>query len=125
MIPALSWKVWLLGLISWCALIYYLSDQSVLPLPHIFNMQDKLVHAAAYAALAWLFWHAGRRFMPLALLALATVLFCSLYGLSDEWHQSFVEGRQADVYDWLADSLGALLLTLTLWKREVVLLGRK
>ncbi|MDQ6982409.1 MAG: VanZ family protein [Mariprofundus sp.] len=88
-------------------------------------MQDKLIHASAYAVMAWLFWHAGRGFIPTALLPVVTVLFCSLFGFSDEWHQSFVDGRQADVYDWLADTLGALLLTITLWKREVVLLGRK
>ncbi len=114
-----------MSLLSYCALIYYLSDQTVLPVPHFFNMQDKLIHASAYAVMAWLFWHVVHGLMSLNLLVVTTILFCSLYGISDEWHQSFIDGRQADVYDWLADSLGALLLTLTLWKRELVLLGRK
>jgi VanZ family protein len=37
--------------------------------------------------------------------------------MSDEWHQSFVEGRTTDVFDWLADTLGAsmALVGLTLF----------
>jgi VanZ family protein len=29
------------------------------------------------------------------------------YGVTDEWHQSFVPGRTPDVGDWLADAVGA------------------
>lgn len=47
---------------------------------------------------------------------IVSVLFCALYGLSDEWHQSFVEGRDADIYDWFADMLGAVLLVLVVRK---------
>ncbi len=32
-----------------------------------------------------------------------------LYGISDEFHQSFVPGRQPSWYDVLADGLGGLL----------------
>jgi len=32
-----------------------------------------------------------------------------LYGATDEWHQLFVEGREVDALDWLADCLGATL----------------
>ena len=38
---------------------------------------------------------------------IVSLSFCSLYGASDEWHQSFVPGRDADILDWLADTLGA------------------
>jgi VanZ family protein len=31
----------------------------------------------------------------------------SLYGISDELHQSFVPGRTPDVHDWIADTWGA------------------
>jgi VanZ family protein len=33
----------------------------------------------------------------------------ALYGLSDEWHQSFVPARYAEAGDVLADLLGGLL----------------
>ena len=37
------------------------------------------------------------------------VLIVSAFGVTDEWHQSFVPGRDADVFDWLSDTLGAAL----------------
>jgi VanZ family protein len=37
------------------------------------------------------------------------VCFCISYGASDEWHQSFVPGRDADLLDLLADTTGGLL----------------
>jgi len=117
----LSWKIYSLALLVYCGLIYLLSDQVVLPLPHVFNMQDKLIHAAAYAFMAWLFWHAARVHLSGLLLAVTTIIFCSLYGLSDEWHQSYVDGRQADIFDWIADTAGAFMLTIMLYKREFVI----
>lgn len=33
----------------------------------------------------------------------------SAYGISDELHQSFVPGRDCNVWDWLADTLGAII----------------
>jgi len=117
--------LWTLALIVYCGLIYYLSNQSTLPVPMVFHMQDKLIHASAYAVMAFLFWQAGRAWMlryGLAnwhVLAFAGIVFCSLYGVSDEWHQSFIAGRDASVFDWLADTVGAALLTILLQKREL------
>jgi VanZ family protein len=37
------------------------------------------------------------------------VAIVSLYGVSDEVHQAFVPGRNADVFDWVADTTGALV----------------
>ena len=113
---------WGVCLLAYCGLIYWFSDQSRLPTPDVFSGQDKLVHAVAYALMAWLFWQSWQA--PLAgrpvLLALLTVLFCSLFGLSDEWHQSFVAGRDASLYDWLADSVGAIIVTVVMRKKQPV-----
>jgi len=107
-------------LLAWCGLIFYLSDQSILPTSTLFSGQDKLIHAAVYAVMAWLFWTTWSRTLAgnFHFLAVLTVVFCSAYGASDEWHQSFVQGRDASVYDWLADTFGALLLTLLFWKQD-------
>ena len=43
------------------------------------------------------------------ILATVALAFCSLYGWSDEWHQSFVPGRYSSISDWLADTIGAAL----------------
>ncbi len=65
-----------------------------------------------------------------ALLYLATgraylaVLLASLYGVSDEVHQAYVPGRSADLFDWVADTVGAgvgvgvTVLVVRLWVRR-------
>lgn len=32
----------------------------------------------------------------------------SLFAASDEWHQSFIPGRDASVLDWISDCVGIL-----------------
>jgi hypothetical protein len=44
--------------------------------------------------------------------ALAAVLLATLYGVSDEAHQSFVPGRSPDRFDVLADCAGAALAVM-------------
>src|SRR5215212_11635254 len=39
--------------------------------------------------------------------ALAAIVLATTYGVSDEWHQSFVPGRSPDRYDVVADCVGA------------------
>jgi VanZ family protein len=100
----------LLALILFCSFIYGLSEQSSLPTPLKFPHQDKVMHLGAYFILTFFvlrtFCHL--RLSPPRLL-LYSLIFSSLYGASDEWHQSFVVGRSSDVADWLADTLGAVL----------------
>ncbi len=81
----------------------------------LFNHQDKLIHATAYALMGLLAWRMlVHNFKVKPWLALFSLLFCSLYGVSDEYHQSFIEGRDADVWDWLADTIGAGLMVFGL-----------
>jgi VanZ family protein len=113
-----------LALLAFCALIYWLSDQSHLPVPMMFDLQDKLHHATAYFVMGVLAWRNFRHVVgSYKLLALVSISFCGLYGISDEWHQSFVPGRSSDVLDWLADTIGAsvgviLLSRLSFKKRH-------
>ena len=51
---------------------------------------------------------ASRGRTPRGALFLAVAL-ASLYGATDEFHQSLVPGRDADVVDWVADTLGAAI----------------
>jgi VanZ family protein len=100
----------ILALLFYCAVIYWLSDQPSLPIPMLFEFQDKLHHFTAYFIMGLLAWRNFRHFVkPPILLAIVCVMFCSLYGISDEWHQSFVEGRTCDSLDWLADTIGATM----------------
>jgi VanZ family protein len=98
--------------LAYAAVIFALSSQSrPLPfLPDEFLLHDKLLHALEYAVLGALLVPslrlAGLR--PRAAFVVA-VLLGSLYGATDEIHQSFVPGRDAAVLDWVADTLGVAL----------------
>lgn len=64
---------------------------------------DKGVHFFVYGMLGVLVCRLGRG--PRA--AVLAIILASAYGASDEWHQSFVPSRSAEVGDWMADTLGA------------------
>lgn len=94
----------------YCSLIYWLSSRTHLPTPMLFMHQDKVVHTAAYfimGVLAWRFFN--DYFNKQSTVFIVSICFCSLYGISDEWHQSMVPGRTPDIWDWLVDTLGAIL----------------
>ncbi len=105
-----------IALFSYCLLIYWLSDQAHLPTPMWFTNQDKIHHGGAYFIMAIFAWRYFKHLLDRpALLALVSFGFCSLYGMSDEWHQSFIAGRESDLLDWLADSCGAGIAVLVLY----------
>ena|SRR3989338_8367635 len=57
-------------------------------------------------------------------LLLAVIVVGSLYGATDEWHQSFVSGRDSNAEDWIVDTLGVSIGSLQ-WiskKRKAVCL---
>ena len=94
----------------YAAILFLLSSQAspLGYLPSGLLAQDKLLHAAAYAGLAGLLVPGLRRAglsRPGAVLA--AIAIARRYGVSDEFHQSFVPGRDADVLDWIADTVGA------------------
>jgi len=73
---------------------------------------DKLLHVTAYALLGAMMLRALRRHFENHRFTFAMMLstfFAALYGISDEFHQSFVPSRSADVADVLADILGCIL----------------
>lgn len=96
---------------AYMALIWALSSQSqAIPLPDL-PWHDKGAHFIEYAILGGLYAYAAQRTWPglgtVRALALAAVL-TSAWGYVDEIHQAFVPGRNSDVRDWVADTLGAI-----------------
>jgi VanZ family protein len=76
------------------------------------GISDKGGHSIGYAILgaALLRAVAGGRLSGVTWRrAAATVVLATLYGVSDEFHQSFVPGRTPDVHDVLADFSGAAI----------------
>ncbi|MDR2501296.1 MAG: VanZ family protein [Treponema sp.] len=104
--------------------IWLLSSQSTLPQPKGILGFDKFQHLAAYMVFTWTagLWFSPDQWRrrPLAV-PLLTAGIGSLYGLIDEIHQSFVPGRDCNGWDWIADTLGALLGSgarcLILWRQ--------
>lgn len=99
----------------YCSFIFWLSSQSTLPTPMLFLHQDKIHHMGAYFIMGILAWRLFNQCFKRPIITfIISFCFCSLYGLSDEWHQSYVPGRDADVFDWLADSVGAFIALVTI-----------
>lgn len=105
--PLLRW----FPLLGWLALIFALSHQSQ-PLGHRVNdVQAAFIHTAEYMVLVFLAAYAAFGSPAAQRAPHPTLLLCFLFGLlyalSDEYHQSFIPGRQASVIDWLFDAVGA------------------
>lgn len=103
----------------YCSFIYYLSSQPSLLAPSLFKHQDKLFHMGAYFIMGVLAWHVFKHYYSrMVTIFILSLCFCSLYGISDEWHQSFVAGREADFLDWIADTIGACIALSIVYVRN-------
>ncbi len=100
--------------IFYMVLIFVMSSIPHVTLPDVgVRWEDKIVHLVEYLALSFLLGRAFyfQKWHPLSIeqaarLALWVAVF---YAATDELHQYFVPGRFADVWDWVADSVGAYL----------------
>ena len=96
-------------------LIFLLSHQPGDDLPPFFPFFDKIAHFSIYGLLAATVIGACRpevRQRRPGAVVLAAVLCCLAYGISDEFHQSFIPGRSPSAADVVADTLGALSVAL-------------
>jgi VanZ family protein len=127
-----SWRllvaVWL-PFALWMALIYAISAQPEAPGPgdkgsllrDLFNYS---AHACSFALLALLARRAmrsGTPWLPRWMArhpGWAACIWSALYAISDEYHQSFVPGRTASIWDLGVDLAGILgmLALLALWQ---------
>ena len=86
--------------VLWAGVLFFLSegDSSGFTIP---LGADKVIHGARYVvlglALSWAGYRGGSA-IPVSVLILVGIG----YGALDEWHQSFVPGRDASVGDWVA-----------------------
>jgi len=103
--------------------IFFLSHQpgDSFELPGLFNF-DKLLHGVAYGVLAATVLFAAPmelRKRSLFFTAALAMAVCLLYGISDEFHQSFIPGRYPSIWDIIADLLGATVV-VWLWHRRLM-----
>jgi VanZ family protein len=107
-----AWR-WL-PMFLWMALIFAVSHTPNESIPG-FGTWDLLIkkgsHLIAYAILAMLIHlalpHKGWAW-----------LLATLYAVSDEYHQTFVPGRNGLMVDVVIDSMGALAAMIGLWLSE-------
>lgn len=105
--------------VGWMMLIYILSSQPSLPMSELFTGEDLLAHVAFYAVLGVFM---ARSLTPPRVTAwnriLLLTILVAVYGVLDEYHQSFVPGRDVSAWDILADGLGGFLAALMLFWRD-------
>ena len=125
------WRVSIISaVVAWLLLIFYTSsltqDQigpggtfQVEPMSSlgrgIPSLQDHLIMYAVLASLIQVALHSFNnstsRILPWAFVSAG---FAILYGVSDEFHQSFVDGRSASIMDVFWDGLGAVATAVIL-----------
>ena len=120
--------------ISAAVIIVALSHQPGSNLPQVENpFLDKAAHLLEYCILALCtirvfgLWgpssHAAL-FPTGKLLAISVLVFILVFGLADEYHQRFVEGRVFDLVDLAMDCLGGIVVVALYalaspgWRRE-------
>jgi len=94
--------------------LFYLSSLPTLSLPLDFSFADKIAHILAFGFLGTLLSFSR---LPYRLGSLKRVMLVALlvvaYGLSDEFHQSLVAGRDASAGDAIADGIGGFIAALS------------
>ena len=112
------WLRWLPAVL-WMAVIFWLSSRTGSELGALFPIVERFApwidgfnfgHFVAYFILAVFFWW-GFDSDRLSV-KIIVVLLCLVYGVTDEYHQTFVEGRYADIQDLRNDGIGAILAML-------------
>lgn len=98
--------------------IFFLSQQPAGALDvDLFPAQDKVAHLLLYGLLSAtvLFGFSPQiRYNNKTLVAATALLVPVLFGVLDEYHQSFIAGRTPELLDVAADGAGALLVS-TFW----------
>lgn len=114
---------WLPALL-WATIIFFFSAQPAAPKVSgdegIQLHLQKLGHATEYAILAFFLHHAlrrGHQFQPRRA-AVFAALIAAAYGVTDEFHQSFIPGRFCALHDMAIDALGGVIAVTALYAHE-------
>jgi VanZ family protein len=103
------------------AAIFFVSSLAQPPLPP--GVNDKTGHSFGYMGLAIVVLRAIAGGLPRRITwahAAPALLIAIAYGMSDEFHQSFVPGRSEDIHDLYADATGALIGVVACWAWGII-----
>lgn len=103
----------------YAVLIFVISSIPKITLPSLgFQLEDKVYHFIEYSIFSFLlflaFFKAQREFFRKNVFLFSS-LTGIIYAYSDEFHQRLIPGRSYDLYDFLADCLGIILIQAALW----------
>jgi VanZ family protein len=111
--------------LAWMGFIFYLS--SLPSIPYLgggwyTDLRDIAGHFTVYAVLA-LLWKRALAHAGVERATRWAFIVAVVYGVSDEFHQSFVPGRTPDIFDIVTDAAGAafglwLMAKVQLWRRQ-------
>ena len=104
------------------AAVFVLSSQANLPAPPG-GISDVFAHAVVYAGLGVLMLRglSNARWPGVTPRSVVVAIALTvLYGVSDEYHQSFVDGRFAEMRDVMADAIGACCGAAAAWAWSIV-----
>jgi len=83
------------------------------PFLNAFHFSDKIKHFIAYFALGMslCFWTPSKKWLAKPIIhGIIVVFICIVFGIFDEYHQSFVPGRKGnDLGDLAANTIGGLV----------------
>jgi len=94
--------------VCYAGLIFLLSSRNY-PSVNLSHGLDKVVHLSLYSGFGYLVLRALRRTYQPRQAKLLCLMIVFLYGITDEFHQSFVPGRSFEVLDMASDGLGGVL----------------
>ena len=103
------------------AAIFYFSSMSDAQLPD--EIGDKSGHVMGYTGLGATVVRAVAGGLPRPITVRIAAIAAALtvgYGVTDEFHQSFVAGRTAEMADLYADAFGALIATIVCWAWGII-----
>lgn len=109
---------------KYLALLYALLIFALSAIPSIspssfgFVLEDKFLHFIEYSIFSFLlflaFFNSGKEFLKKHVFLLSSFVGIA-YAVSDELHQRLVPGRSCEFFDFLADSLGIVVVQIGIW----------
>lgn len=101
-----------LPVLAYVSLIFAVSSQSHLQSPLTFANGDKVAHVGEYLVLGLLLVRALRATLRVSRPLFAAMMAIGIVvtvGVLDEFLQFFIPGRNSDIFDLLADTLGGAI----------------
>lgn len=104
--------------------IFWVSHQPKIELPDVgIFSTDKILHFIVYFCYTILFitFLIGNFKLNTRKIIIIALIYSIFFAISDEIHQSFIPGRDASIYDFIADCIGILFAVVLTKKVENII----